>query len=540
MKVYSYQRFSSMEQGKGDSLKRQGNLAMEWCKRNGHQLAETFIDSGISAFKGDNLKKGSLGHFLKLVDDGLIEKNSILLVESWDRLSRLPVVESTELFTALIRRGLTIVFLQPERIVNYDSIVNNPFSLIEIVIVGIRSNEESLTKSKRVKAALIREKESTLNGKALLKLCPPWLKVENNKYEILPDKVDIIKKIFQMYGEGYGPYTIAKQLNQQNIAPLGRGNTTSTKGVSKQWYKLGIERILKDKRLIGYCEYNQKSDYFPQVIDESTFYKAVSTIKRRPLKPGRSSASCKNLFKGLLICGCCGGGICRADKVRFGYLHKYLACENARTGKNCSYETFKYDYLEETFFDLVDHDFYKQFKPAEDDISQDKLIKMKLDEAVAQVEKLTNLVVNDNHPSKALVNKLKHFESLVDDLSKQYETEKLNQLDKQILDDNELRAEIRNNLANLLGTPDGRAKAATYIRNTVDKIVIHRRTEHPIYINVYAYTVIFRNKYVATTSIVKTGKHTIQYQQRPGNQILFDPGDNYMVYDGEISVEYKK
>ena len=87
---YSYVRFSTGDQKQGDSLRRQVQLSQNYAEKHGLVLDTTLNmhDLGLSAYKGEHTKKGALGHFLKLVKKGQIEKGSTLIVESLDRLSR--------------------------------------------------------------------------------------------------------------------------------------------------------------------------------------------------------------------------------------------------------------------------------------------------------------------------------------------------------------------------------------------------------------------------------------------------------------------
>jgi hypothetical protein len=65
--AFSYIRFSSSEQSKGDSLRRQTALAEEYAQRHGLQLDRelTFRDLGISAFNGKNKTEAALAAFIK-------------------------------------------------------------------------------------------------------------------------------------------------------------------------------------------------------------------------------------------------------------------------------------------------------------------------------------------------------------------------------------------------------------------------------------------------------------------------------------------
>ncbi len=61
-KAYSYLRFSTPDQIKGDSLRRQTEAAKAYAKRHGLDLDEslTFRDMGISAFRGKDAVEGTL------------------------------------------------------------------------------------------------------------------------------------------------------------------------------------------------------------------------------------------------------------------------------------------------------------------------------------------------------------------------------------------------------------------------------------------------------------------------------------------------
>jgi len=105
-KCYSYIRWSSDKQAKGTTLERQLKTAQEIADDNGLELVE-IIDSGISAFKGNNAKDGELGRFIDAVDNGLIPSESWLVVENLDRLSREDILSAQRLFMTLLELGIT-------------------------------------------------------------------------------------------------------------------------------------------------------------------------------------------------------------------------------------------------------------------------------------------------------------------------------------------------------------------------------------------------------------------------------------------------
>ena len=89
-KAYSYLRFSTPEQMRGDSYRRQTEMAERYAAKHGLTLDRELrmADEGISAFRAKNVRQGALGRFLRAIDDELVPEGSFLLVENLDRVSR--------------------------------------------------------------------------------------------------------------------------------------------------------------------------------------------------------------------------------------------------------------------------------------------------------------------------------------------------------------------------------------------------------------------------------------------------------------------
>lgn len=93
LRVFCYGRFSSLKQAKGTSLARQHESAKAWCDENGVKLDESvkFEDKGKSAFSGKNAESGELAVIMKMLASGEIAEGSVLLVEAFDRLTRMDI-----------------------------------------------------------------------------------------------------------------------------------------------------------------------------------------------------------------------------------------------------------------------------------------------------------------------------------------------------------------------------------------------------------------------------------------------------------------
>ena len=69
-RAYSYKRFSSPKQSRGDSIRRQTAFEQEIVKEMDLLLDDTLdlSDTGVSAFHGKNSKFGTLSEFMNLVE----------------------------------------------------------------------------------------------------------------------------------------------------------------------------------------------------------------------------------------------------------------------------------------------------------------------------------------------------------------------------------------------------------------------------------------------------------------------------------------
>ena len=141
----SYTRFSTPEQEKGDSRRRQEKEAEDYAEKHNLTLDEDlkFKDLGISGYKGINRIDGALKRLIDLVDKGEILKGSVLIVEHLDRLSREKVMDALSLFINLIQKGIKIVTLQDDQEYDRSSINKNSNLLSNSIYLMTAAHNES-------------------------------------------------------------------------------------------------------------------------------------------------------------------------------------------------------------------------------------------------------------------------------------------------------------------------------------------------------------------------------------------------------------
>ena len=359
-KAYSYIRMSTEIQLKGDSLRRQLEASEAYARNNDLDLIDNIggvplKDLGISAFKGKNTQTGALSTFIDALDKGAIESNSVLLVESLDRISRDKISSALTQFLSIVNGGVEIITLSDGQRYNKARIDADPSALIISLLVMVRANEESETKSQRVRAAWSNKRKQS-GEKILTKLCPGWLKYSeaSGKFEVIPGRDKVVKLIFDMCINTGGLYAIAGHLNQQGTPPFGNG---------KLWYRSYIKKILTNRAVLGETQPHelvngkrQKSgepvlDYFPRLIDESTFFLAQAAISRRTkVGRGRKGATFGNLFMGMTFCGNCKSPMSLRNHGGEQKYSKCLLCVKSRYKAGCSNGEWNLQDLETLLF----------------------------------------------------------------------------------------------------------------------------------------------------------------------------------------------
>lgn len=318
--AYSYMRFSTPDQRKGDSIRRQTAVLEAYVERHRLRLdtSLTFIDAGVSGHRGlhRSSDKYALGHFLSLVTSGRIAAGSYLIVESLDRLSREDIDEALELLLSLIRSGIKVVQLLPAEIV-YEKPVE-PMKLMMGIMELSRGHSESRMKSERIGAAWANKRADARSArrKAVSKWCPHWLRKNRDSYEVIPDRVRSVQRIFELSADGYGVIGIIKKLIEEGREPFGRSGRWSNSYVGlilSGRAVLGEYQPLKGKKPCG----DPISGYYPAVIDESLFYRVQAGLKERLKHAGGRSKHDVNLFQGLMWNALDG------DRIEYRWFYDY-------------------------------------------------------------------------------------------------------------------------------------------------------------------------------------------------------------------------
>jgi DNA invertase Pin-like site-specific DNA recombinase len=456
-KAYSYVRFSTPDQMKGDSFRRQAEASRRYADENGLELDESlsFHDLGVSAFRGRNIEDGALGSFLDAVDQDRVKPGSFLLVESLDRLSRQSAYRAFRQFSAILDKGVNIITLHDGK--TYSGGGELAFSDLMISLAVMqRAHEESLTKSKRLSASwdqkrrtATQEAETNSEGrsgkiKPITSRCPEWLTVNKQAgaFEVNEERAEIIRRIFSMTIDGMGRRAIANVLNSEGVPSF-----RSDRGKGVGWHDSYVAKVLDSEAVIGRYQPHKMvespedgrrrrqptgeplDNYFPAIVDPGIFAKVQHIRRGRKTPAGKVAAKYSNLFSGLARCGVCGAPMHFEDKGPRPKGGSYLICSHAKRRLGCTSPRWKYPEAQaHILLNLLELDFRELFPSlyarSEEELNRlEGLLAIKeqaLKDVGAKLEKLADILL-ERPDSATMLDRLDALERQKAELSTEVE-----------------------------------------------------------------------------------------------------------------------
>lgn len=368
-KAYSYLRFSTPEQMKGDSQRRQLDAAKGYARENGLELDEelTFHDLGKSAFRGANATTGKLKAFRRAIEDELVEAGSYLLVEDFDRLSRMNPWDAMPIFQEIINAGITVVTLKDREVWHREALRANPFLLMKSLFAMWNGHQESVKKSGRVADAWAAKRKRLVSKerqtKPYTRMCPAWLTWEPRakRFVSIPERARLVRQIFKMADAGKGLDAIARGLNIRNTPTWGEG-----KRKAAFWRTSYIRKILGNKAVVGVftphvtrvaedtgARRNEALDpipgYYPAIVDPEVFERVSGRLVTTAARGRNAGQATTSLVAGVAKCARCGSSMLRVSKGKPPKAkYTYLVCSKAHArAKGCVYQPVRYECVEQ-------------------------------------------------------------------------------------------------------------------------------------------------------------------------------------------------
>ncbi len=325
IRLAAYCRVSSDSEDQLHSFAAQIRYYTEYTKRNlGYRFVDIYADEGITGTSMD--KRNEFHRLLRDCKKGLIDR---IIVKSVSRFAR-----NTEELLAVLRMlsefGVSVYFEEQgidTAIMNSEMIVTFP---------GMAAQQESVTISGNIRWSYKKRMES---GEFNCQYPAYGFNLVDGQLEINETEMVIVRRIFEMYLQGYGKQTIANILNAEGVCR--RHN-------QKKWYARTVSYILNNERYMGDAllqksyttdslpfkkvkNKGERPQYYvensnPAIVSKET-YEAVQMLQKERSK-NRSRKKTEYPLSGILRCPDCG----RAFRRQIVRGKSYWVCAGQSSG----------------------------------------------------------------------------------------------------------------------------------------------------------------------------------------------------------------
>lgn len=447
-------------QGESNSITNQKTILTDYAKANGFRNIEIYVDDGWS---GTNFNRPDFQRMIKDMEDGRI---GTIITKDLSRLGR-----------DYLMTGQYIEIVFPEYDVRYIAINDNVDTLKAenemMIFRNVFNDFYARDCSKKIKAVF---KSKGMSGKPLAANTPyGYRKSEHDKnvWEIDEEAAAVVRRIFKMCIEGYGPNQIAKRLSNDSI--LIPAAYSESKGYCKsatykyptRWGGQTVAKMLEKPEYAGHLANfktyrksykhkkrmeNSKDSWMifenthPAIISQHDFDLVQELRKHK-----RVMQKCEevNPFSGMVYCADCGKlmYLCRSRSLTKEQEH--MKCSTyAKDQSECTVHFIRTCVLKEILLNEInkmlgyvrenrDKFIDKAVKASnETHISEIKIAKKtiaKSEKRIAEIDKLFNRLYEDNVSgrisderfemmSNSYENEQKQLKATVAELSKFIET----------------------------------------------------------------------------------------------------------------------
>ena len=348
-----YERLSRDDelQGESNSISHQKQMLEDFARRNGLPNPTHFTDDGVSGTRFD--RPGFLA-MMEEVEAGRVEA---IVIKDMSRLGR-DYLKVGQVMEILRQRGVRLIAIND----GVDSLKGDddftPFR-------NIMNEFYARDTSRKIRSVF---KSKGMSGKHLTgTVIYGYLWDEKREHWLVDEEAaEVVRRIFSLTMEGYGPYQISKLLSEAKVEIPAVHLARFHEGVNRSkpvkdpygWGSSTIVNILKKREYLGHTitakthkvSYKSKKTrkneeeqryFFPNthepLVDEETFELAQKRIatRHRPTKAAEI-----DIFSGLLFCAGCRHKMYYQQGVNIEPRKFSYSCgawrNRARTGSECT------------------------------------------------------------------------------------------------------------------------------------------------------------------------------------------------------------
>ncbi len=334
-------------QGESNSITNQKNILMKFAQDNGFSNPQFYIDDGISGTTFD--RQG----FKDMLKDIEAHKVGTVITKDLSRLGR-----------DYLKTGEFIEIIFPNYDVRYIAINDNVDTLKNenemMIFKNVFNDWYARDTSKKIKAVFNAKGKS---GKPLTTILPYGYKkseTDKNVWIVDEETADVVRKVFQLCIDGYGPSQIARMLSEDMVLTptayqCDKNGTLSTVKNPYRWTQTTIVGMLEKPEYIGHTvnfktkrkSYKHKKKInIPKedwLIFENTHEAIISQhdfdLVQELRKNKRKIQKCGeiNPFSGTVYCADCGEKMYLARSQSLTAEQEHLKCSTySKDNTECS------------------------------------------------------------------------------------------------------------------------------------------------------------------------------------------------------------
>lgn len=334
--------------GESSSITNQKSIVSKYAKENEFQSTRFFIDDGYS---GVSFTRPAFMELMELAEQGQI---GTIIVKDHSRLGRNRLIVGQLLEEDFVRLGVRYIAIMDN--------IDTAEGLSDFLPVQDWFNEmHAKNTSKKVRAVF---HNKGMSGKPLTTVIPYGYRKNpdgTDHWLIDEEAAEVVRKIFHLCVEGYGPTQIAKRLYAEGIpTPTEHWQTQGRKtsmppAIPHKWAARTVADILERLEYCGHTvnfrsttrsfkdktkidrpkdEWKVFEDTHEAIIDEETFalVQELRSHKRRPNRTGEVS-----MFSGMLYCADCKEKLYYSVTNNYQRENAYFFCSSYRKNtENCS------------------------------------------------------------------------------------------------------------------------------------------------------------------------------------------------------------
>ena len=323
-----YARYSSHGQTE-QSIEGQLAKGHEYAKAKGYTIVHEYIDRAMTG-RNDNREQ-----FQQMLSDTGKKQFSVIIVWKVDRFGRNREEIAFNKHTCK-RNGVRVEYVA-------ENLPDSPEAVIlESVLEGM-AEYYSIQLSQNI---LRGQLESAKKCRCVGGTRPLGYSVDSDKrFVIDPQTAPIVKKIFDMYAEGFTISEIITHLNEQGI------RTTRKQPFTKN----SLTKLLKNEKYIGVYAYKdlvRVEGGVPAIVDRNTFDKVQELLKVNRRAPSHTWTKYEYLLTDKLFCGHCGSPMVgESGFSHTGAKYSYYGCTKKRREKTCDKKAVRQDWIEKLVLD---------------------------------------------------------------------------------------------------------------------------------------------------------------------------------------------